>query len=91
MAIYYLEWLLIGVIVGIIGNIANLQPTEWGYFGRLWLLCLSALSALLGGWLGMLLLGSYFSITTALCAVAMAIIIVPWLVVNIRKSLRRKP
>ncbi len=91
MAIYYLEWLLIGVIVGIIGNIANLQPTEWGYFGRLWLLCLSALSALLGGWLGMLLLGRYFSIIAVLCVVVMAIIIVPWLVVKICRSVRRKP
>jgi len=49
-------WIVIGLLIGSLANAARLRPSSWGRHGRLVMLGVGALAALLGGWLGVLLL-----------------------------------
>ena len=77
MVILSLLWLLIGILIGILASAAQLQPTSWAHQGWLVMLGIAALAALLGGWLGVLLLGKYFATATALWIAVLSVILVP--------------
>jgi len=49
-------WIVLGLLIGSLANAARLRPSSWGRHGRLVMLGVGALAALLGGWLGVLLL-----------------------------------
>jgi uncharacterized membrane protein len=65
MLILSLFWLLIGLFIGALAIAAKLRPAAWVSGGRLAMLSLGALAALLGGWLGTWLFGSLFATATA--------------------------
>ena len=61
-----LLWVLIGFLIGVLANCVRLRPASWGQRGWLYLPGAGALLALLGGWLGTLLLGALFATATAI-------------------------
>jgi uncharacterized membrane protein YeaQ/YmgE (transglycosylase-associated protein family) len=72
-------WFVLGILIGALANAARLRPTSWGRHGWLLMLGVGALAALLGGWLGVLLLER--NIATALALwVAVLGVTLPWLV-----------
>lgn len=70
MFILSLLWVLIGLVIGALANGARLRPASWGRRGWLFLPGAGALLALLGGWLGILLLGVLFATATAIMVTA---------------------
>jgi hypothetical protein len=66
MLILSLLWVVLGLLIGALANAAKLRPAAWDRGGRLGMLGLGALIALLGGWLGTWLLGSLFATATAI-------------------------
>ncbi len=78
-----LVWLALGLLIGALALAARLRPAAWGRRGWLLLLGMGALGALLGGWIGALLLGRLFGTPTALW-VAILAVFVPWLVERLR-------
>lgn len=81
MLLLSLLWLLLGSIVGVLALAARLCPAPCGRRG--WLLGFGALGALLGGWMGTLLLGRLFGTPTALW-VAILLVLLVWLVERLR-------
>jgi hypothetical protein len=79
MFLLSLIWLALGVAVGALALAARLRPASWGRRGWLMLPGLGALSALLGGWLGMLLLSKLFGTPAALWVAVLAVFL-PWLI-----------
>jgi hypothetical protein len=75
-----LLWLLIGLIIGALANAAKLRPAAWIRGGRLSMLGLGALVALLGGWLGTWLLGSLFATYTAIWIAVLGVALLPRLI-----------
>jgi uncharacterized membrane protein YeaQ/YmgE (transglycosylase-associated protein family) len=72
-------WFVLGILIGALANAARLRPASWGRHGRLLMLSVGALAALLGGWLGVLLLER--NVATALALwVAVLGVTLPWLV-----------
>ncbi len=80
MLILSLFWLLIGLLIGALASAAKLRPTAWVRGGRLGLLGLGALVALLGGWLGTLLLGTLFATATAIWITVLGVVLLPRLI-----------
>ncbi len=80
MLILSLFWLLLGLLIGALANAAKLRPTAWARGGRLSLLGLGALVALLGGWLGTLLLGTLFATATAIWIAVLGVALLPRLI-----------
>jgi len=80
-----LLWLALGVAIGALALPARLRPASWGRQGWLMLLGLGALAALLGGWLGTLLLGKLFGTPAALWVAVLAVFL-PWLVERLRSG-----
>jgi uncharacterized membrane protein YeaQ/YmgE (transglycosylase-associated protein family) len=76
MLILSLWWLLLGCLVGTLANAARLPPGAWGRRSRLVLLGVGALAALLGGWLGTLLLGRYVATAVALWVAVLGVVMV---------------
>jgi uncharacterized membrane protein YeaQ/YmgE (transglycosylase-associated protein family) len=76
-----LFWLLIGIIVGTLANAARLRPATWKCQPRGWpmMLSIGALSALVGGWIGVLLIGKYFATGSALWVAVLGVVVVPGL------------
>src|SRR5689334_21489511 len=74
-------WLLLGLLIGLLAVPAKLWPTSWRR--RKWpaMLCIGALAAFCGGWLGTLLLGSFFASSIALWIAVLCVVVLPWLVV----------
>ncbi len=70
MFILSLLWVLIGLVIGALANGARLRPALWGRRGWLFLPGAGALLALLGGWLGVLLLGVLFATATSILVTA---------------------
>ncbi len=54
MLLLSLFWVLLGLLIGALANVAKLRPAAWVRGGRLGMLGLGALIAVLGGWLGTL-------------------------------------
>ncbi len=80
MLILSLLWLLIGLLIGALANAAKLRPAAWGRSGRLGMLVLGMLVALLGGWLGTWILGSLFATATAIWIAVLGVALLPRLI-----------
>jgi hypothetical protein len=80
MPILSLFWLLIGLLIGALANAAKLRPAAWGRGGQLGMLGLAALVALLGGWLGTLLLGTLFATAFAIWITVLGVVLLPRLI-----------
>ena len=80
MLILSLFWLLIGLLIGALANAAKLRPAAWVRGGRLGMLGLGALVALLGGWLGTWLLGALFATATAIWIAVLVVALLPRLI-----------
>lgn len=80
MLILSLIWLLIGLLIGLLANAAKLQPVAWTRNGRLVMLALGALIALLGGWLGTWLFGTLFATATAIWIAVLGVALLPRLI-----------
>jgi len=72
-------WIVIGLLIGSLANAARLRPSSWGRHGRLVMLGVGALAALLGGWLGVLLLERNIATAVVLWMAALGITL-PWMV-----------
>ena len=83
MFLLSLFWLALGILCGALALAARLRPGAWGRWGWLMLLGLGALAALLGGWLGTLLLSKLFGTPAALWVAVLAVAL-PWLVTRLR-------
>ncbi len=81
MLILSLFWLLIGLLIGALANAAKLRPAAWIRGGRLSMLGLGALVALLGGWLGTWVLGALFATATAIWIAVLGVALLPRLIV----------
>ncbi len=80
MLILSLLWVLLGLLIGALANAAKLRPTAWVRGGRLGMLGLGALVALLGGWLGAWVLGTLFATATALWVAVLGVALLPRLI-----------
>ena len=82
MLILSLFWLLIGLLIGALANAAGLRPAAWVRGGRLGMLVLGALVALLGGWLGTWLFGALFATATAIWVAVLGVALLPRLIMK---------
>jgi uncharacterized membrane protein YeaQ/YmgE (transglycosylase-associated protein family) len=80
MLILSLVWLAIGLLIGALANAARLRLPLWGRRGWLLMPGIGMLAALLGGWLGALLLSRYFGTATALWVAVAVVVAAPWVV-----------
>ena len=80
MLILSLLWLLLGLLIGALANAAKLRPAVWVRGGRMAMLGLGALVALLGGWLGMWLLGPLFATASAIWIAVLGVALLPRLI-----------
>ena len=88
MLLLSLFWLLLGLLIGVLANAAKLRPTAWVRGGRLGMLGLGALVALLGGWLGTWVLGTLFATATALWIAVLGVALLPRLITWCARFLR---
>ena len=80
MLILSLLWIVLGLLIGALANAAKLRPASWGRGGRLRMLGLGALVALIGGWLGAWVLGALFATATALWIAVLSVALLPRLI-----------
>ena len=80
MLILSLLWVMLGLLMGALANAANLRPAAWVRGGRLGMLGLGALAALLGGWLGTWLFGTLFATATAIWVAVLGVALLPRLI-----------
>lgn len=80
MLILSLFWLLIGLLIGALANAAKLRPAAWGSRGRLGMLGLGVLAALLGGWLGTWVFSALFATATAIWIAVLGVALLPRLI-----------
>jgi hypothetical protein len=79
MLLLSLFWLLVGLLIGTLVIAAKLPLLAWFHDKGLILLGIAGLAALVGGWLGTLVLGSLFGTATAVW-VAVLVVVVPGLI-----------
>ena len=72
-----LSWLLLGILIGLLAYAANWRPARWPRHSLLILSIVGALTALLAGWLGVLLLGKFFATPTALWVTVLVLVLLP--------------
>jgi hypothetical protein len=72
-------WITTGVLVGVLANGAKIRPASWGQRGWLYVLAVGAGIALLGGWIGTLLLGPQFATLTVLWVAVVGVVLFPWI------------
>lgn len=77
MLLLSLFWLLGGVLIGLVACCARLCPPTWQRSGWLRMLMVGAISALGGGWLGVLLLGNFFATAMALWIAVAGVVLIP--------------
>jgi len=77
MLLLSLFWVVLGLLVGALANAAKLRPAAWVRGGRLGMLGLGALVAVLGGWLGTWVLGTLFATATALWIAVLGVALLP--------------
>jgi uncharacterized membrane protein YeaQ/YmgE (transglycosylase-associated protein family) len=75
MLLLSLLWLLLGIIIGLLALAAHLRLPTWGRLGWLIMLAFGALTALIGGWLGDLLLGRFATTPTALWVAILGVVL----------------
>ncbi len=80
MLLLSLFWVLLGLLIGALANVAKLRPAAWVRGGRLGMLGLGALIAVLGGWLGTWVLGTLFATATALWIAVLGVALLPRLI-----------
>jgi len=80
MLLLSLFWVLLGLLIGALANAAKLRPAAWVRGGRLGMLGLGALIAVLGGWLGTWVLGTLFATATALWIAVLGVALLPRLI-----------
>jgi uncharacterized membrane protein YeaQ/YmgE (transglycosylase-associated protein family) len=80
MLILSLLWLVIGLLIGALANVAKLRPRAWQHRGWLAMLGLGALSALIGGWLGTWILSALFATATAIWVAIVGVALLPRLI-----------
>jgi uncharacterized membrane protein YeaQ/YmgE (transglycosylase-associated protein family) len=66
MALVVVIWVAIGALAGALANAARLRPAAWGRRGWLTMIGLGMGSALVGGWLSVLLFGAFYGTGAAL-------------------------
>ena len=77
MLILSIFWLFVGLLIGALANAAGLRPMAWVRGGRLGMLGIGALVALLGGWLGTWLFGTLFATATAVWVAVLVVALLP--------------
>ena len=80
MALLVVIWLALGVLAGALANAARLRPAAWGRRGWLAMMGLGAGSALVGGWLGVLLFGPFSGTGAALWVAVLGVVAGPRLI-----------
>ncbi len=88
MLLLSLFWVLLGLLIGALANVAKLRPAAWVRGGRLGMLGLGALIAVLGGWLGTWVLGTLFATATALWIAVLGVALLPRLITWCARFLR---
>lgn len=78
MLLLSLVWLLIGALIGLLANAAQLRPAMWTHLGWLVMMSIGAIVALCGGWLGVWLLGKYFATAMALWIAIAGVVVLSW-------------
>jgi uncharacterized membrane protein YeaQ/YmgE (transglycosylase-associated protein family) len=73
-------WLVLGMLIGALANAAKLRPDAWTRRGWMAMLGIGALVALIGGWLGALLLGLTFAWPTAVWCAVLGVALLPRLI-----------
>lgn len=79
-----LFWLILGLVVAMLGLAARLRPASWTQHGRLRVLGVGAVAALLGGWLGAFLFDRVFGTPMALWIAVAAMVATPWVVARVQ-------
>jgi hypothetical protein len=79
-------WLLLGLLIGLLAVPAKFWPASWGRKKWPAMLCIGALAALCGGWLGTLLLGRFFASGVALWIAVLCVVLLPRLVVWVQQK-----
>lgn len=74
MLVLALVWVAVGLVVGALALAAGLRPPMWGARGWLGVLGVGIGSALVGGTLGTLLFGRFFSTAVALWIAIVAVV-----------------
>jgi len=74
MLVLALGWVAVGLVVGAVALAAGLRPTLWGARGWLGVLGMGIGAALVGGTLGTLLFGRFFSTAVALWIAIVAVV-----------------
>ena len=72
-------WIVIGAFVGALANGAKIRPLSWGRREWFYMLTIGVGTALLGGWIGTLLLGPQFATVTALWVAVIGVVVFPWI------------
>lgn len=72
-----LFWLVIGLLIGALANVAKVRPAVWGPRGWVWLLAIGALAALASGWVATLLVGVQFATVTAVWVTVITVTALP--------------
>lgn len=88
MLLLSLFWMLLGLLIGALANAAKLRPAAWVHGGRLGMLGLGALVAVLGGWLGTWVLGTLFATATALWIAVLGVALLPRVITWCARFLR---
>lgn len=77
MALLVVIWLALGALAGALANTARLRPVTWGRRGWLAMIGLGMGSALVGGWLGVVLFGAFYGTGAALWVGVVGVVAVP--------------
>jgi hypothetical protein len=80
MALVVVIWVALGALAGALANAARLQPAAWGRRGWLAMIGLGMGAALVGGWLGVVLLGAFYGTGAALWVGVVGVVVVPRLI-----------
>ena len=88
MLLLSLFWVVLGLLIGALANAAKLRPAAWVHGGRLGMLGLGALVAVLGGWLGTWVLGTLFATATALWIAVLGVALLPRVITWCARFLR---
>ena len=89
MLLLSLFWVVLGLLIGALANAAKLRPAAWVHGGRLGMLGLGALVAVLGGWLGTWVLGTLFATATALWIAVLGVALLPRAITWCARFLRK--
>ena len=81
-------WLLLGLLIGLLAVLAKSWPPSWERKKWPAMLCIGALAAFCGGWLGTLLLGRFFASSVAPWIAVLCVVVLPWLVVWVHQKRR---